>query len=211
LIEATSALGYRRLAERDLPRALAYLDRADAAGLGTAVAKAAVTIDWAVDRETGALRAIEDVYTASPAAKTLLANRIAQWALYRVALRSQLDGYAKVRATPLALKVVPAPVVDPLEKQYGAVVPSIDPGVKGREFSLQTNERYAAYLKEHPDTLKALGLTPPLASTVLNYVNGRRSIVSIRNAVVAETGQDVPLSAVAGYLDLLKAVRWVAY
>jgi hypothetical protein len=116
-----------------------------------------------------------------------------------------------VRATPLGLKVVPVPVVDPLEKQYGTVVPSIDPGVKGREFSLQANERYAAYLKEHPDALKALGLTPPLASTVLNYVNGRRSIVSIRNAVVAETGQDVPLSAVAGYLDLLKTVRWVAY
>jgi hypothetical protein len=46
---------------------------------------------------------------------------------------------------------------------------------------------------------------------VLNYVNGRRSIVSIRNAVVAETGQDVSLSAVAGYLDVLKTVRWVAY
>jgi len=211
LIEATSAFGYRRLAERDLPRALAYLDRADAAGLGAAVAKAAFTLDWAVDRETGALRAIADVYTASPAATTLLANRITQWALYRTALRSQLDGYAKVRAAQLGLKAVPLPVIDPLEKKYAAVVPAIDPGVKGREFSLQANERYAALIKASPDTLKTLGLTPPLASTVLNYVNGRRSIVSIRNAVVAETGQDVPLSAVAGYLDVLKAVRWVAY
>jgi len=211
LIEATSAFGYRRLAERDLPRALAYLDRADAAGFGAAVAKAAFTLDWAVDRETGALTSIADVYTASPTATTLLANRITQWALYRTALRSQLDGYAKVRATQLGLKAVPVPVIDPLEKKYAAVVPAIDPGVKGREFSLQANERYAARIKASPDTLKTLGLTPLLASSVLNYVNGRRSIVAIRNAVVAETGQDVPLSAVAGYLDVLKTVRWVAY
>jgi len=211
LIEATSAFGYRRLADRDLPRALGYLDKTDAAGLGAAVAKAGITLDWAVDREAGALRSIADVYTASPAATTLLANRITQWALYRAALRSQLDGYAQVRVTQLGLKAVPVPAIDPLEKKYAAVVPAIDPGVKGREFSLQSNERYAAHLKASPDTLKTLGLTPPLASTVLNYVNGRRSIVSIRNAVVAETGQDVPLSAVAGYLDVLKTVRWVAY
>jgi hypothetical protein len=211
LIEATSAFGYRRVAGRDLPRALAYLDRADAAALGAAVAKAAVTLDWALDRETGALKSIEGVYTASRAAKTLLATRITQWALYRAALRSQVDGYAMVRATQLGLKAVPVPVVDPLEKKYAAVVPAIDPGVTGREFSLQANERYAAHLKAYPDTLKSLGLTPPLASAVLTYVNGRRSIVSIRNAVVSESGQDVSLGTVAGYLDLLKTVRWVAY
>jgi aminopeptidase YwaD len=211
LIEATSAFGYRRLADRDLPRALGYFDRSDAAGLGAALAKAVITLDWAVDREAGALTSIEDVYTASPAAKTLLSGRVAQWALYRAALRGQVDGYARVRAAQLGLKAVPMPVPDPLEKRYGAVVPSIDPGVRGREFSLQANERYAAHIKEHPDTLKALGLTPQLASTVLNYVNGRRSIVSVRNAVVAETGQDVSLSAVAGYLEVLKTARWVAY
>jgi Zn-dependent M28 family amino/carboxypeptidase len=211
LIEATSAFGYRRLAERDLSRALGSLDKTDAAGLAAAAAKAAVTLDWAVDRETGALKSIEDVYTASAGAKTLLTNRLTQWALYRAALRGQLDGYAKLRAAQLGLKTMPVPVIDPLEKRYAAVVPAIDPGVKGREFSLQANERYAAHLKANPDTLRALGLTPPLASAVLNYVNGRRSIVAIRNAVVAETGQDVSLAAVAGYLDVLKTVKWVAY
>jgi len=33
----------------------------------------------------------------------------------------------------------------------------------------------------------------------------------VRNAVVGETGADVTLAGVAGYLEALKAVKWVAY
>ncbi len=211
LLDATSAFGYRRVAERDLPRALGYVEAADAATLAGATRKALVTVDWATDRESAAIASIGEIYTGSPAARTLLANRRQQWDLFRAGVRAQVNGYATLRAGQLGLKTMPAAVADPLEKTRGAAVPAIAPGVKGREFSLAANEQYAAYMKDHPDALKALGLTPQLSNTILGYVNGRRSVVAIRNGVVGETGQDVSLASVAGYLDLLRTVKWVVY
>ena len=62
-----------------------------------------------------------------------------------------------------------------------------------------------------PDALKTLGLTSQQATSILNYVNGQRSILEIRNTVVGETARDVSLDAVAGYLELLKTVGWIAW
>ena len=136
---------------------------------------------------------------------------MAEWELYRAALRSQAIGVAKLRAVALGLPGVPAMAPDPRERTMGAAVPAIAPSVRGREFSLQANEAYAAWLKANPDALKAWGLTPALASTTLNYVNGRRSVAAIRNSVVADTGIEVPLAGIAGYLDVLRTVKWLAY
>jgi hypothetical protein len=99
----------------------------------------------------------------------------------------------------------------PAERKYNGVVPSIAPAIRGREFSLQTYEEYTDYLKANPDALKTIGLAPGLAGRLLNYVNGKRSVLRIRNCVIGETGQDVTLDAVAGYLDLLKNVGWITY
>ena len=211
LVDAVSAFGYRRLAERDLPRALAYVQGADAAGLGAALLKANVTLDWAIDREVGALRSIDAIDSGSPDATARLAGRVAEWELYRAALRSQALGVAKLRAAALGLPGVPVMAPDPRERTIGGVVPAIAPSVRGREFSLQANEAYAAWLKANPDAIRGWGLTPALASTALNYVNGRRSVAAIRNAVVGETGADLSLAGVAAYLDVLKTVKWLAY
>jgi hypothetical protein len=81
--------------------------------------------------------------------------------------------------------------------------------VKGREFSLAGHAAYAAYLKEHPDGVTSLKLTPQLGASILNYVNGKRSAATIRNYVAAETGQDLSLESVVKYLELMKTVRWL--
>jgi hypothetical protein len=211
LIDAVSAFGYRRVAQRDLPRALAYVDGANAAGLGPASLKANVTIDWAIDRELGALRSIEAIDSRTADAKARVAGRVAQWELYRTALRGQAAGVAKLRAAALGLPGLPAMAPDPRMAALTTVVPAIAPSVRAREFSLTANEAYAAWLKANPDALKSWGLTPALASTILNYVNGHRSVVAIRNAVVGETGADLSLAGVAAYLDVLKTVKWLAY
>jgi hypothetical protein len=239
LADAVSDFGYARVAERDVPRALALVENADAAGLAAAMAKALVIADFAVDREIGALRSIEDVYTGTPAAKTAVSNKVQQWELYRAGLHNQVAGFARLRATqmtaagsspggaPTSAGQAPAPAkgraprsagqgfslagLTAAEKKYDALVPRLDPAIKGREFALNSYEKYAAYLKANPDGLKKLGLTPQLAGTLLNYVNGRRSVLRIRNCVIGETGRDVTLDAVAGYLDILKSVGWIAY
>ena len=64
-------------------------------------------------------------------------------------------------------------------------------------------------MKEHPDALKAIGLTPQQAAGVTNYVNGKRSAADIRDCLVGETGLDVSLDSVVRYLDLLKSVGWI--
>jgi hypothetical protein len=240
LAGAVSEFGYSRVAERDVPRALALVENADAAGLEAAMARALVIADFAVDREVGALRSIEDVYTGTAAAKTAVNNKVQQWELYRAGLRGQIVGFARLRAgqlaptspgqvpiavgqgtTPVGQGFTPArgkpakplaePTLSPAEKKYDAIIPRLDPSVKGREFALNSYEKYAAYLKANPDALKKLGLTPQLATTLVNYVNGRRSVLRIRNCAVGETGRDVTLESVAGYLDLLKSVGWVTW
>jgi len=241
LADAVSEFGYSRVAERDVPRALALVENADAAGLEAAMAKSLIVADFAVDREIGALRSIEDIYTATPAAKIVVNNKVQQWELYRAGLKGQIVGFARLRAgqlAPASAGQAPAsvrpgatsarqaptsvgqafrpakgplaePVLTPAEKKADLIVPRIDPSVKGREFALNSYEKYSAYMKANPDGLKKLGLTPQLANTLVNYVNGKRSVLRIRNCVIGETGRDVTLESVAAYIDLLKSVGWV--
>jgi aminopeptidase YwaD len=215
LLDAVSDFGYRRVAERDLPKALALLDAANAGSLAAAVTRALNLVDFAVDREAGALRSIEDVYSASAVAKAAVGERVRQWELYRAALKGQVDGYGKVRAGSLGVPPTP-PGAKAKERRSPAAValavtPALAPAIKGREFSLAAYEPYAAHLKANPDALKKLALTPSLGNSILNYVNGRRTVAAIRNAVVAETGQDVTLETVTAYFEMLKSVGWVSY
>jgi hypothetical protein len=211
LVDSVSAFGYWRVGERELPQAMRLVEMADGRTLARAAAKALDVIDLAVDRESGAIKSVEDVYTGSPAAKTLVANRRQQWELYRAGLRGQVLGYAKVRAAQLGVTDPLEPKPDPAAKKYEAIVPAIDPSVRGREFQVNARPAYQQYMKEHPDALKSLGLTPASANAVLNYVNGQRSVALIRTYVAAETGEDVTNEAVVGYLEILKKVEWVSH
>lgn len=221
LADAVSDFGYARVAERDVPRALAVLEQADAAGLDGAAARALLVADFAVDREIGALRSIEEIATGSASAKTAVNNKVQQWELYRAGLRQQVSGFARLRQSQLAPgkgPARPASTARPAgqgpgraEKIYAALVPRLAPDVKGREFSLQSWPKYTAHLKEHPDAQKTLGLTSQQGTSILNFVNGQRSILEIRNTVVGETARDVSLDAVAGYLELLKTVGWLVW
>ena len=184
------------------------------------MATSLIVADFAVDREVGALRSIEDIYTATPAAKTAVTNKVQQWELYRAGLKGQIVGFARLRAAQLspapsrttrATKPLAEPALTPVQKKYDAIVPCLDGAVKGREFALNSYEKYAAYMKANPDALKKTGLTPQQATSVVNYVNGRRSVLKIRNSLVGESGREVTLDSVAAYLDILKAVGWVNY
>ena len=208
LVDATSDFGYSRVAERELPRALGQIEGAKPEDLGSALARALNVADFAVDREIGALRSIDEIHSGSAAARAAVANRVQQWELYRAGLKSQIAGYAKVKGF-----VAPKPgrpgKPSPVDARAQTVVPAFHPAVQGLQFSLGAFPAWTAHLKEHPDALKSLGLTPPLANTILNYVNGKRSAATIRNYVAAETGQDVTLESVVGYLELLARLGWL--
>jgi len=228
LAAVVSDFGYARVAERDVPRALGLVEQADGAGLDGAALRAALVVEFAVDREIGALRTIDEISTGSDAARRAVENKVQQWELYRAGLKQQMAGFARLRQSQLApVAGKPAAVVGrgfppppgsggpavALRAKAGSptVVPALSSAVKGLEFSLQAWPKYSAYMKEHPDALKTLGLTPQQATSILNYVNGRLSIQKIRDTVVGESGRDVSIEAVRGYLELLKTVGWMTW
>ena len=210
LADAVSDYGYARVAERDLPRALGIVEHADLVGLDAAAARALVVADFAVNREVGALRSIDALASGSPAARQAVDAKVAQWELYRDGLRRQVAGIAGARRGPMPKAVAARPTATPA-KRIETPVPSYAPDVKGREFSLASWSRYAAYVKEHPDALKTVGLTPQQAASALNYVNGKRTIQAIRDCVVGESGVEVSLDAVVRYFELLRSLNWLAW
>jgi len=213
LLDAVSAFGYARVAERDLPRALRLLDTATADTLPRAAAFALTIVGAAVDRETGAIRTVEQVATGTAASGALIAGRIDQWRLYRAGLDGLLQGSVRLRAAQLGVALPagqkprpqkPVPAAATLE----ARVPALHPSVKGREFALTGRAEYTKLMQD-PDALKTLGVSRPQAAAVLNWVNGRRTIRQIRDALSADTGEEVSLEGVMRYLEFLKAIQWV--
>lgn len=120
-------------------------------------------------------------------------------------------GYARLKATQLGTVAPVEPGVSAMQKKYESLIPALAPSVKGREFQISANERYGNYMKDHPDALKSIGVTAPQAGTILNYINGKRSITEIRSAVAGELDEEVPLESVVAYLELLRTIQWVVF
>jgi len=209
LADSVSQYGYRRLAEREIPKAMARLDAADAATLAKETALAWNLVRFGVKREIGALRSIDEISTGSAAALAAVADRVHQWELYGQALKAQIQGYAAARAKRLGVAAPAEPAADDLRAKWAKIVPAFAPETKGREFNLSRFEPYAKYIKEHPEALKSLGLTSAQATAILNFVNGRNSIAEIRDDASAELDADLPLQAVAAYLELLAATGYI--
>jgi len=209
LVDAVSAFGYSRVAERGLPQALALIDAAAASELQQSLRFALNRVNAAIQREIGALESISEIHTGSALARTTLDNRIAQWGLYRQALASQLVGYAHVRARQLAAADPEiAPVTD-AERRYSTVIPGVSAEVRFSEFYLDRYGPYQEYLEAHPGALAQLGLTSNQFRWILNFVNGERSVTEIRNRAAAVAGDDLSLESVARYLRVLQEVGWV--
>jgi hypothetical protein len=209
LAETVSQFGYRRVAERDFPKAFACLEAATAATLGAETARALNFVRFGVKREISALRSIDEIATGGAAARTAVVNRIRQWELYGQGLKAQILGYAALRAKQLGAAAPKEPKADSLRVKCAAVIPAIAPAAKGKEFSLARFEPYQKYMKDHPDAVKGIALPPQASSALLNFVNGRNSVAEIADDAAAELDLDVPLSAAAAYLDVLVAAGYI--
>ncbi|MFC1493362.1 M28 family peptidase [candidate division KSB1 bacterium] len=211
LIDVTSEFGYSRIAEREHPKALGYIENASAEDIQFQTNRAFNLIDLAFKREIGALKSIEEVYTGSEHAQRLLGNRISQWEFHRESLQKQLIEYAGIIAKQQDIKAPRAPKMTSLEKRYNKVFPAIHPEVYAKQFSLNGSERYQVYLNENPDVFRELGIGRAHSRSILNFINGKNSITEIRNHVSAETGEEIQLENVARYIEILKEMQWVDY
>ncbi|MFC1628233.1 M28 family peptidase [Gemmatimonadota bacterium] len=210
LVDVTSSFGYSRIAERELLRALGYVENARAEELDAAMARALNLVDFAVTREVEAIDSIRDMYSGSVEARTAVDQRIRQWELYRSGLVDMVTGFAGVRADQLHVNAPRVARPSRLEQQYSTIIPALHPDVAATEFSLNGFGPYREFLDANPDALREIDFGSDAAARfVLNYVNGERSITLIRDSVAAETGEDISLEAVNSYLELLKEVGWL--
>jgi hypothetical protein len=204
-----SRYGYKRIAEREIPAAMARISGAEAKTFEAEVGRAMNLVRYGVKREIGALRSMDEISTGSPAAKASVSRRVGEWEVYGASLNALVNGTAAARARALGVRFSPGRPPDPLRPKYAKVVPAISPAAKGKEFNLGRFSPYQQYLKDHPDALKGIALNPGQTSSLLNFVNGRNSVADIRDDAAAELDADLPLQAVAAYLELLAAAGYV--
>jgi hypothetical protein len=208
LVKAVSVFGYARVGKRELPRALQIVTDADAKDLEKAMNRALNLAAFAAAREAGAVESVRDIYSGSDKARVLVAAQVKQWQLYGAGLEVQIKRFAEYRAAELKAKPPAARVATAAEKKAGAAVPALVPDVRGKEFSLEGSERYKTYAAAHPDAVKGLKLGLAQRRSVLNYIDGRRTLATIRTWVEAETGADIDFQDFLRYIDFLKAVGW---
>jgi len=211
LIDAASEFGYSRVAEREQAKALRLIETANTETLNQNTALAYTMVNFAAEREIGAVESIREVYTNSPAAQTKVANRVRQWELYKESLGELVLEYAKIKGKEIGAKAPGKPKMTSAERRNDKIVPSLHPDVKGTQFRLIRSEGLMEYLRANPEKLPELGLSIMHANTILNYVNGSRSITKIRDCTAAETMRSIPVESVAGFLDILKSLNIVEY
>jgi aminopeptidase YwaD len=213
LLDAVSDFGFRRVAERGIPRAWEALDHAAAdpgTGPDPASAQAAMSRAWyilaaAVKREMDALASVHLLHSGSPEASGQVEGRVAEWEAYGEGMRSTL--LAAARARGMGGVRVPQPT--PEESRYLEVVPHLAPGIRSVETSLARFGPMERWAQANPEALEALGLSRAQETQVLNFINGKRSVGSILFWVRGVTGQDLALEQLTGYLRILEEVGWI--
>jgi aminopeptidase YwaD len=98
LLDAASEFGWARVTGNELPKALGMIETAAPENLNNQVAQAQNLVRLAVEREIGALRSIESIYTGSAAAVQMTNNKIALWQNYGTSLGELVANGARVRA-----------------------------------------------------------------------------------------------------------------
>jgi hypothetical protein len=211
LLEWVSAFGYRRIGQRELPRAFRYLDTSDAENFQDAVDKAFNLCAFVVERESRAVRTVREIYSGSERAEELVSNQVRQWQFYLEGLHDQILKYAEVRAAQLEVEPPRRPSLSKAEMEYARVIPSIHADVMEKEFNLESSDRYTDYLEKNPDALKEIDLDRGQRRAILNFIDGERSVTKIRSSVIAETDQDLDLETLSGYLGFLRTIGWIGY
>ena len=205
LLDVVSDFGYNRVAERGIPKAMEVLEEGRAGDRVGSAAAALNVMEAAVARERDALRSIHDIHSGSQGARDLVDQALASWDAYGEALAGfiletgSLGGEGSLRI----------PEITAEEQAFDDIVPRLAAGIRGREFNMGQYDRAQEYFQEHPGVLGEVGLSNGQTRQILNYVNGQRSVLTIKKRVAAVTGEGITLEQVASYLGILEEIGWI--
>ena len=210
---ASVMTGYaqQRLA-REAMRANALLDRADGATLFADHREAANILTQAILRETAALETVPVLGTSEQATAALARSRRQLAALHEVNLAALTERARSVAsARGLTWRETPRPAD---EQRLAALVPSRTPAVRGpvNIFRPEYGKTWLAEKLGNPNYLDELAIAKAghyVWYEALNFANGRRTLLDIRDLVAAEYGP-VPGADLEQYFRLLERAGVVA-
>ncbi len=211
LLDEVSDFGYERVARQELSQAMKLINHAEAKTLQDSTLEALNLISFACSREIEAVKTTEDIFTGSEKAKHLVNSHLQQWKQYETALKNQLMEYSRFQAQKLGAKIPKEQKITNLQKSYIKIIPTLLPDVKGQKFNPNQTEEYSEFMKDNPDFNKKLKVDRSQQRSILNYINGLRSVTKIRSCVMAESGKDLKFDNLLKYLDFLKAIDWITY
>ena len=211
LLDEVSDFGYERVARQELSQAMKFINHAEAKTLQDSTLKAINLISFASNREIEAVQTTEDIFTGSEEARHLISSHLQQWTQYETALRNQLMEYSRFQAQKLGAKIPKEPEISNLEKSYLSIIPTLLPNVKGQKFNPNQTVEYSEFMEDNPDFNKELKVDRRQQRSILNYINGHRSVSKIRSCVIAESGKDMDFDNLLKYLNFLKTIDWITY
>jgi aminopeptidase YwaD len=209
MLDAVSSFGYERVGKRELSKAMASISQASVKNLQQAVEEALNLVDFAITREAGAIRSTRDICSGTDQAGRFIESHLQQWSLYGKALEDQLLEYGRFRAQQLNTDVPKEPEPSEIEKKYSIVIPSIHEDVKGKVFYPERTDSYQKFIEKNPDYFKSLRLSRMQQRTIVNFIDGKRSVTEIKNSVEAETGDDLDIEKLISYLEFLESIGWI--
>ena len=195
LAEEVAARGLGRIGT-DMGRALALLDGATSAeALHRARREAGHVTDFAYEREAASVAACARL--ARSAGPKGYVRSLGEGLLrHRPMTVAELDAAYLRRATALGARPsLPGPSA--AEQEADRIVPR-----RTETFTAPLRAEYLSEKLGEPDVHRRLGVPDSVGYEVANFMDGRRSLLAIRNAVSAEHGP-VDLEKVKAYVELL--------
>jgi hypothetical protein len=227
VIAATTAYYLASATDRDLPallhnayikaiarmgadqgRAFAYVGSATAATLSTQYAEARNVILEGYAREATALETMSRLVGDAPMASGAKSTRAALEETRQRAL-ALVDEYARSRAAQFGMSESRL-TMTPVNPPSAATVPVRNPDIRGPVNFLRSDAGRNWLTDKTGDenfdaNLRLVSLNEYEAFEALNFADGKRSLLEIRNALSAEY-DPVPLSDVVDYFDFLQKV-----
>jgi len=186
---------------RDLAKAEGHLGRADAKTVHTAAKEARAVLRQALIREKGTLASARFFFKGDRNAEGRLAARLASLEGLEASYLRGIEAFYAARCRGLAVKPAkPAPTAD--EVRLAGVVPVKTDKLKGMMGIWQMREE-----------LQKLNYQPPMAilraeSELKNFMDGKRSILGIRDAASAEF-EPIPLADVEKWVEVYEKLGLV--
>jgi aminopeptidase YwaD len=206
IVAETSGRGLARLGLEKL-RAENTLAEADTKGINDAYKEALNVVNQAFDREKQAVETVRFFAGGNANVDALIKSKAAGLEAVRAAFVHEVDESYRLRCAAANLKPQ-KPALSEEEIQAGRLVPVRGEKLKGyfNAFEFYQKLRQMVEAKQiTPESFRGLGRAD---SEVRNFIDGRRSVLDIRNAVSAEYGP-MPVKSVRDYVELLEKLGYV--